>query len=291
MRAQFWYASESDYTRGKLRAGIAQGLWQQVCGEVYRDGPSKPTPLEYAFGLVLLTRGVASDELAGVLLELDSVRLTPSGHVASAPRSGRKRVRRRVIAEDRVMIVADFPCTNGLQTLIDLAAVVSDDVWEQALESALRQKHVTVEQLEAALPELTRSRVPGTPLIRRVLARRPAGAAPTESVLETLMVQLARQIPGLPPPQRQVRIVNRNGRFVARVDLCWPELEIFLELDGSQHKGQPVHDAVRELDVVIATGWVPGRFTWTEVVDHPVHTRRRLIALVESQRRKLARIA
>src|SRR2546430_4158695 len=83
-----------------------------------------------------------------------------------------------------------------------------------------------------------------------VLVLRPAAAPPTESLLETLMVQLARTVPGLGPPVRQLEVFDEHGQFVARVDLAWPELGLFIELDGQQHTGQPVYDARRETAVV-----------------------------------------
>jgi len=126
----------------------------------------------------------------------------------------------------------------------------------------------------------------GAARVRRVLGLRPAGAPPTESLLETLMVQLARTVPGLPVPDRQVQIHDADGAFVARVDLAWPKLGLFVELDGQHHKGQPVYDARRETAIVAATGWLCGRFTWTEVVDYPVSTRRRLGALARQARRR-----
>ena len=98
------------------------------------------------------------------------------------------------------------------------------------------------------------------------------------------MVQLARTIPGLAPPTRQVQVFDADGVFIARVDLAWPDLGLFIELDGQQHKDQPVYDARRETAVTAATGWLCGRFTWREVVDLPVTTARRLAALVDSAR-------
>src|SRR5207247_3133184 len=130
----------------------------------------------------------------------------------------------------------------------------------------------------------------GTARVQRVLALRPPDALPTESLLETLMVQLSRTIPGLDPPERQVVIVNEHGQFVARVDLAWPDLGLFIELDGEQHKDQPVYDARRETAVVAATGWLCGRFSWTEVVRVRKATARRLAAVaVQARRRPLSR--
>ncbi|MEN3271590.1 MAG: hypothetical protein V7636_351, partial [Actinomycetota bacterium] len=76
-----------------------------------------------------------------------------------------------------------------------------------------------------------------------------------------------------------------SGTFVARVDFCWPDLGLFLELDGQGHKDQPVYDAHRQTNVVLATGWLVGRFTWTEVVHAPRSSARRLARLVEIARR------
>lgn len=61
----------------------------------------------------------------------------------------------------------------------------------------------------------------------------------------------------MPPAVRQLDVFDDNGRFVARVDLAWPELGIFIELDGEHHKG-PLHvdrgDALWALDSAAARG-------------------------------------
>ena len=100
------------------------------------------------------------------------------------------------------------------------------------------------------------------------------------------MVQLARTIPGLPDPIRQYPVTDEYGEIIAYADLAWPELGIFIELDGEQHKGQPKYDARRETAIVAATGWLPGRFTWSEVNDTPVPTARRLAAIAAQGRKR-----
>jgi very-short-patch-repair endonuclease len=72
--------------------------------------------------------------------------------------------------------------------------------------------------------------------------------------------------------------------LIARLDLSRPEHGYFLELDGQQHQGQPVYDAIRQTKVVAATGMLPGRFTWTEVTRLPNSTRRSLAALAAQAR-------
>lgn len=274
-------------TPDALRWGVRTGRWSLVERGVYVVGRDDPTPLERAVGAVLATGGIASGALAGTLLQLDSVRLR--GPCVTVPATGNGRrpgVRRRTLSPERIIVVQGIRCTDGLQTLLDLAATVDDVTWEQMLESALRKRLTTVSDVEVVAAELAQSRTPGVKRIRRVLDLRPTGAPPTESLLETLMVQLAREIPDLAPPVRQLVVRTIDGRFVARVDLSWPELGLFIELDGQQHLGQPVYDASRETAVVAVTGWLCGRFTWTEVVHHRQHTVRRLAQLIEQARRR-----
>ena len=69
----------------------------------------------------------------------------------------------------------------------------------------------------------------------------------------------------------------------------WPDREVFFELDGQGHEHQPVYDAVRETAVVAATGWLPGRFTWSEITRIPVSTQGRFTQLrAQSDRRRAA---
>jgi len=277
-------------TPAELRWGERTGRWQRVNRGVYAEGPEPLSSLDRAVAAVVGMGGVASGGLAGVLLGLDGVRLghppyvtLPRGH-----QTRRRSARHADLPSDRVTTAHGVACTNGRQTLIDLAATLDDRRWEQAAESAFHMSLTSVAQMQADLPSLARSRTPGARRIDRVLAQRPPGAPPTESLLETLMVQLVRAVAGLTDPVRQLEVVNPSGRLVARVDLAWPDLGLFVELDGQHHKGQPVYDASRETAVVAATGWLCARFCWTEVNQVPVTTARRLAQVVEQCRRRPA---
>lgn len=259
MRRLFTTAS-CELTGDALRWGERTGRWRRVRRGVYADGPDEPTPLDCARGLVLARRTAARGALAGVLHRLDGVTLDD------------RPIRRRPLSDVETVALGGVRCANPLVTIVDLAVLLDDDRWEQALESALRRRLITIDELDR-LPAGT----PGKRRIERVLARRPPGAAPTESLLETLALQLARPVLGEPVRQRVV--TWPDGTFVARVDLTWPDLGVFFELDGQHHAGQPVYDARRETAVVAATGWLPGRFTWHEIVRIPRTTQRRFTQL------------
>lgn len=262
--------------KAQLRWAVHKNTWIRAHHGIYLAGGEPPSEVESALALREITGGVAAGGLAGVLHGLDAV--TATGHVVTVPLGGSQRdgVQRRQLTPSDIELVEGIPCTTPTRTLTDLAAALNDRQWEWALESALRQRLCTVAQLETALE---RRRV-GNPRMRRILDSRPPGAPPTESLLETLAVQLIRDN-GISAPLRQVEVVDDWNHFVARVDLAWPDLGVFLELDGQHHRHQPVHDARRETAVVASTGWLPGRFTWTEVTRHPVATARRIEALLD----------
>jgi hypothetical protein len=267
MRRLFHFV-DAGLTNGAAAWAVKTGELTRVQRGIYAEGPERPTPLDRARAKVLASRREARGGLAGVLLGLDSVTLDD------------RPTRRAPLPPERIVIAHDLRCADGVQTMIDLAPLLDDATWEQALESALRKKLVAIADL-AAVPSWT----PGSPRIRRVLAARPEGAPPTESLLETLALQLARPILG--EPVRQLVVRSAHGTFIARLDLSWPDREIFFELDGQGHKGQPVYDAVRETAVVAATGWLPGRFTWREITRIPVSTQRRFADLrAQSDRRR-----
>jgi hypothetical protein len=277
-------AAARGLTSSAMRWSVRTGQCRRIDRGIYADGPEDPDALDCARAIVLRTGGVACGRLAAVLHGLDGVVVGGAEVTVSSTGSGRRPgVRRRGLPSERIVVVGGVPCTDGMQTLLDLAPLLSDLVWEQALESALRKGLLSVEEAEQELPALARAR-PGVGRIRRVLRLRPPGAPPTGSLLETLMVQLARAVPGLAEPVRQLRVESAGGTFIAFVDLSWPDLGLFIELDGQQHKGQPVYDAMRETAVVATKGWLCGRFTWTEVVHLPVTTRRKLAALATAAR-------
>lgn len=267
--------AESGLSPDALKWGVRAGAWVRVVRGVYADGPEPPSNLDVERARVLAARTVARGGLACVLLGIDSIRL-----------DGRPT---RASLVEPSAVVGGIPCASALQALVDVAPLVDDDRWEQAFESALRKGLTSIAAFETELPRLRSERLPGSPRIRRVLARRPAGAPPTESLLETLAMQLARTVPRLGEPTRQHEIWWPDGTFVARVDLCWPRIGLFFELDGQHHDGQPVYDARRETGVVAATGWLPGRFTWHEIVRVPRATARRFDALaLQAERRYTA---
>lgn len=73
---------------------------------------------------------------------------------------------------------------------------------------------------------------------------------------------------GLPGPEAQVELRAQDGRFVARVDLYYPEPGLALEYDGANHRDGMIDDnrrqnAIQELDVRVL------RYTGPDLRDRP----------------------
>ena len=140
-----------------------------------------------------------------------------------------------------------------------------------ALESGVRRDPtLLVSVAERARRQGSR----GTARIQRVLAKRPPGAPPTGSELETRFLQLVRRSAVVREPERQVRVL---GYYL---DVVWPAWSRFAELDGKawhdDRPGAAPYDRDRKNEIVIATGWLPLRYGWADVVHRPNTTLRKL---------------
>ena len=268
-------------SRDRVRWALKTGRWTRIIQGVVGRGPEPPSKLDIGRATALVTDGISAGCLSAALRNFDGVRLEAPEVIVSS----RSSVRRAGVSRRDVLppfeIVGGVKCMTAPDTLYELAAAIDDVVWEQALEFCLRTKQVTLEQLVAwQQPNTVAAR-----RVRRVRAVRGGlDIPPTESLLETLAVQLLRQDPSLPTPTRQFAIYDEYDNFVGRPDLCWPELGVFLELDGQQHKGQPVYDARRQTRIAIATSWLCGRLTWDEVHNNPKATLREIADLLLAAR-------
>jgi very-short-patch-repair endonuclease len=199
------------------------------------------------------------DGIAPGIVELATPFCGPFGQPCGVPVC-----RLRSLAEAHRTLHSGFPVTTPVRTLFDLGRSCDPDTVERSLEGALRERLVTMAQVQAALPAAKGLR--GAAVLRSVLRRRPAGAPPTESDAETLFLQLVRRC-GIPEPIRQFHI-RVAGRSVF-IDFAWPALWILVEIDGAATHATSsalIKDLERQ-NLLIA--WAILRFTWYDVVHRP----------------------
>lgn len=106
------------YAQGGTKSGLDWGMststYVRVAHGVYAPGPEPPTRLEVAIGQVYGSDRVADQLVAATLHDLGGIpwRLPPQ-----------KRLRRPLIAGELVTLHS-VRCTNGLQTIVDIAPLL-----------------------------------------------------------------------------------------------------------------------------------------------------------------------
>jgi hypothetical protein len=178
-------------------------------------------------------------------------------------------VRRVLIREQDVDVRDGVRVTTPVRTAYDLARespLVDAVVAADALAQVGRFSGGDLRAIETALGPHRGCR--SVDLVAELMD--PAAESPMETRTRLVVVRA-----GLPRPVAQFRVLDGAGRFVARVDLAWPEWKVAVEYDGHDHalddrRGRDVEriDALRRLGwfVVVVTsrqyatpGWIERR--------------------------------
>ncbi|SNS04877.1 T/G mismatch-specific endonuclease [Geodermatophilus pulveris] len=239
-------------TRGQLRSSA----WQRVFPDVYACSTLDVTHRvrTVAAVRVLLPGAVASGHSAGVWWGADlagpddvvDCTLPPGAHHGGIDGV---RLRRRRLAPEDVVTWWGLAVTSPVRTVLDLAALRPPDEAVVAVDRFLRLGRVSLADARAAGERLVGR---DCRLVRSALARADGLA---ESPQETRLRLILHAAP-LPRPVAQYVVLDAGGRFVARVDLAWPEHRLAVEYEGTWH-GQPqqvARDRAR-LNRLTAAGW------------------------------------
>ena len=92
-------------------------------------------------------------------------------------------------------------------------------------------------------------------------------AEPAESPMETRLRWLLLQA-GLPKPEVQPELRDREGRFVGRADLYYPTARLVIEYDGGNHRDSLVEDNRRQ-NAIVNAGFRILRFTAADLHQRP----------------------
>ncbi len=248
-------------TRGQLRSHA----WRRVRRDVYADAR---LPVDHGLAIsccaLTLPKGgliagrsaawlygvkqASADDPVDVLVSLQRSWWSAKGtsvHIQEVP------------DEDRAML-GRYGLTTPSRACLDIArwyeAVHAVPIVDALLATRLVGQPDLLDQLASAMGH-------GIARARRTLALcDPRAESPPESVLRVRLI-----LAGLPAPVAQFEVWHR-GRFVARVDLGWPEVRVAVEYDGVWHgaSGQLGRDR-RRLNALIAAGWTVIHVTATDM--------------------------
>jgi very-short-patch-repair endonuclease len=156
-----------------------------------------------------------------------------------------------------------LPVTAPEQTWLDLASCLRRDELVMVGDFFLAQRSTSMDALAHALQSASGRR--GVSSARAALPLlREGSESPAESALR---VQLHDA--GLVPPELNYRIHDRDGSFIARVDMAYPDQRVVIEYEGDYHRvdraqwHKDIHRQARLED----RGWRVIRATASDLAD------------------------
>ena len=265
-------------SRGRLARAVTSGELIRIHRNVYGRAPLRPSAPHLltdagadpayllAVQAALLGAGsgaVACGRTAAVIWGLDML-VEPDVVELQVPRGSSRLNLTGVVGFQRPGPVVQSATVSGLRVTpvpatLRFCARTRPLVEAVALvDSALRRQVATLGRLPVAR---------GSALHRAVLLADPRSESVLESALRVLLVRA-----GLPAPRTQY-VIRGAGRFLARVDFCWPELRLVVEADGRRwHDPADSRTADRRRsNACAAYGWRVLRFTWADVLHNPAY--------------------
>jgi len=237
-------------TGAMIEHRLATGRWALVAAGVYRLAGVPVTWKQRALAACLIAGpgAVVSHGSAAVLWGVSGFR--PGRLDITVPRGRSNRNALATVHRAAVEGVRrdGVPVTRPARTLVDLSGVISGGRLEEAVDDVLCRRLCRLDELRA--PAGRR----GATALRAVLEAWNGDALP-EGVAEMRVVRELLAA-GLPQPVRQYEIYH-HGRFVARVDLAYPDWRLAVELDGFRwHAGRgPFRSDRLRRNRIEAAGW------------------------------------
>jgi very-short-patch-repair endonuclease len=277
--------------RGLLtRTQLTSTAWRRLFRGVYADATLPDTHGVAIAGaaLIIPPSAVFSGRSAAYLLGAETLAeptMPVDVIVPEADRFGPVagiQVRRTSLPDSDIRGLRQYSCTTPMRTALDIARLEGLPESVVALDVLLGRGLISKERLRAAAEALQpcRGRTRGR---RAVDLADERAESPQESRLRVLL-----QTAGLTPVPQHV-VLDAAGRFVARVDLAFPEHRIAIEYDGAWHgeAGQLTRDR-RRLNKLVAAGWTVLHLTAADLHD-PSGVLSKVLALLADRDRGVVR--
>lgn len=257
-----------------IRTRTIAGRWQRVHRGVFLVGGAAVTWRSRLLAACLLTGGLASHRSAALLWRIDGSRVQRPEVVV--PRGKRFCIEGVTVHESKdfdrceATVIDGIPVTGRLRTVLDLGAVLSSRRVAQSVDHVLRTGQASLDELWQVHTRHRRRGRNGTGVLASVLEDETRTRAIPESFFERLVFDLLVDA-GLPTPVPQVEVRDGGGRFVARVDLAYPEHKVAIELLGKQfhHTERAFEEDPARRNRLEVLGWTVLEFTWRLYADRP----------------------
>jgi hypothetical protein len=270
-------AHASGLSDRQLRRRVQSGVLQQVGPHAFRIWGASRTPLVDLTSL-LLDIGepcAASGPTAAGLHGFDGFALAPPFHVTVPRDRNVRRIGSIVHTTSQFgplerTVVGGLACTSPCRTIIDLARCCSVAALARAIDSAIRDRLASEEQLHRRIAALRGHGRHGIPALLDVLNGNEVTRG-AHSWLEREFLRLVASA-GLPRPATQ-QVLTRAGDRMVRVDCRFPGTNVVVELLGyhfHRTRDQLRRDAERA-NALMLEGFAPYQFAYDHVVHEPAN--------------------
>lgn len=274
-------------------ARVDGGRWRRVDRGVYLiagapfDWPVRMLAAVLAAGVGAVASHLAAARIWGMRgFERAGLELTiPRGR--RFRRAGVRTHESTDLDRGEIVVRDGIPVTGPDRTILDLARYLGVKRLTRVVEDARRQGLVTWSSLIRTLSAHARRGRPGIRRLRQVILANAHRDEITDTDVELLLLVLIAEA-GLPEPVIHHRIAE-GERFVAEVDLAYPQWRIAIECDGSIHLDAEVRerDLPRQNDLVLV-GWTVLRFSNARILDRPDAVVREIRDAITAARREPA---
>jgi very-short-patch-repair endonuclease len=165
---------------------------------------------------------------------------------------------RRRLDERDITTIDGIPVTTPERTILDLASCFPHENYlEYVIQAARRKRLITYESMRATFERHARRGLKGVRALRVTLDRWDPTSRPTDSDMETMLLQALREH-GLPEPTLQYEVRDEGGHLLGRVDAAYPNARVAIEYDSKQEHSdefQRARDARRNRALQARGDW------------------------------------
>ena len=267
-------ALDAGMTRHRILHRVNTGRWRRAGRGVYQLSAVPITPQSRLLAACLGNDGLASHRSAAALHGIDGFKPATPEVVVAFPQG--RSIPGVIVHRSTQMHLArraeidGVPCTGLARTVLDLAAVVSREALERAIDSVVRDRRLRYRDLHDVLAAHERRGRGGVAQLRTALDARCGDEIVPLSQWSRSVGELLVGA-GLGRPTMEQRVYDDSGKFVAQVDLAYPSRRLAIELDSIRwhHNSESFVNDRRRRNRLQAIGWDVLNFTWQDYSEQP----------------------
>lgn len=265
---------EAGGTKRQLESRVRRGLLDPLAPSVFAVGGAPRSRDMELLAAMLGGRGRIAVSHLGAARRLGIPGYTKAPMEISVERGVRLRRHGVKVHEstdlDRCALwyIDGIPTTEPARTILDLGRYIGPHRLLRNSEWCRREQLLDWSDLISTLGAHARRGRAGVRLLRELLAANAHRLEVTDADLEVLVLALLREH-GLPEPVLHHKVFD-GDRFVAEVDLAYPNKKIAMECDGDVHLQEEVRerDLPRQNDLALL-GWCVLRFSRQRYFERP----------------------